>query len=121
LTSYGAIFKIYLPPPSEDLTQDTTGSEPAFDRYAVVVQSQFVSGSRNTIIVVPATGNLAAANISPSVVVQPSPSNGLRQVSVFLPFLIRAIDVNRLAQRVGVMSSGDIRAIENALRDLLWL
>lgn len=120
LEARGTVLFIQLPAPSPSIQAETSGSEQAFNRPAVVVQALDISGSR-TVIVVPGTTRPGAASVQTVVSVKPSSTNGLKELTHFLPFQIRAIDGARVVRQLGKLAPTELRAIDNALRDLLCL
>jgi mRNA-degrading endonuclease toxin of MazEF toxin-antitoxin module len=74
-----------------------------------------------TVVVVPGTTKLSAANLSFGVLVPVSASNGLHAETVFLPFQIRAIDVSRIVKEIGTIEVEHLTRMDAALRDLLGL
>jgi len=62
-------------------------------------------------LVVPLTTTQAALRFARTTRIQPSTENGLRQVSVALVFQLRAIDRQRVEERIGSVSSAVLNEI----------
>lgn len=73
----------------------------------------------NTVLIIPCTSNIAAAQYASTVTLKPTNTNGLREISVALVFQLRAIDRKRLARRLGVLSSADYARIREAIAEIL--
>lgn len=119
MTRKGDILYIALPSPDLSPSADSVGSEAAYDRPAVVVQSDLCYPSPNTVIIVPGTHSLRAQSREHTIAVDPNSTNGLRKRTVFLPFQVRAIDISRIISQVGRLSDDPLAAIDASLRSLL--
>jgi mRNA interferase MazF len=64
------------------------------------------------LIIAPVTSNLKALRFAFSVKVEPSPENGLTSASVVMLFQLRAIDKERILQKIGSMSASDMARID---------
>ena len=117
----GDILFITLPSPDLTPAAPTVGSEAAYDRPAVVVQADSFRGSPNTLLIVPATTKSKAASVPWAVAVDPTSANCLRTRTVFLPFLIQAIDRSRIIDTLGRLEDEHLESIEASLRYLLEL
>lgn len=93
----------------------TQGSEIRKARPAVVVSADALNRARRTVIVVPLS---TGPRPQPPIVVAAS-SAGPGSVAVCDQ--IRALDKTRLTRRVGQLSSGDLDAVETALRRVIEL
>ena len=107
----GDIYWVELPP--------TNGHEQAGRRPAVVLQDEIYGGQLPLVLVVPLTGAIAATRFAGTVKIAPTQQNGLRQESVALVFQLRAIDRQRLRDRVGSLSPEDLVAVFNMLDNLM--
>ena len=79
--------------------------------------------TRGVVTVVPCTSNLSNLSIRGAmhVALRPTKLNGLRVPSKAQTEQIRSIDVGRLIRRLGKLGSGDLAAVEDALRYHLTL
>ena len=89
-------------------------------RPAVIVHADD-SPPLPTVFVVPVTSNLRASRFPGTFEFEPSTANGLTDRSVLLAFQLRAIDRNRVGERVGCLDSSALAALERHLRSLLSL
>jgi mRNA interferase MazF len=87
------------------------GREQRGRRPAVILQDEQYAGGLPVILVVPLTTTQAALHFAGTTRIQPSTENGLRQVSVALVFQLRAIDRQRVEERIGSVS----RAVLNEI------
>jgi mRNA interferase MazF len=72
-------------------------------------------------MVVPLTGKLSAQRFPHTVLVTPTPQNGLSCPSVLLVFQLRAIDKRRLGNPIGRLEGDAMRQVEQEMKDLLSL
>lgn len=72
-------------------------------------------------IVIPCTSSLQALRFPYTIKIVPSKRNGLRDISMALIFQIRAIDKQRLKQRIGVLESQNLKTIDAMLKKMLVL
>jgi len=79
-------------------------------RPAVAVQTD-VTGEP-MLIVAPVTSNLSALRFAFSVLIEPTPENGLTLPSVVMVFQMRAIDKRRIVRQLGKMSQQDMTRID---------
>jgi mRNA interferase MazF len=112
----GDVVKAELPRPMGSPSHEQHGY-----RRAVVLQDMTEHANLSTIVIVPTTSNLRAARLGGSTIVRRSVENGLDCDSVLLVHQIRALDKRRIDQVVGQLSTEDIVALENSLRQLLSL
>ena len=73
-------------------------------RPAIILQDDRYAGGLPVVLVVPLTTARAAMRFSGTTLIQPTPENGLRQASVALVFQLRAVDRQRVEDRVGAVS-----------------
>jgi len=112
----GDVIRVQLPRPAGKPGREQFGTRPA-----IVVQEPAATANLSTVVIVPLTGNRSAERIVGSLLVNPTPSNGLTAVSVALTQQIRAIDKSRVEAVIGMASSEVMRDIDEALRRLLCL
>ena len=79
-------------------------------RPAVAVQTDLAG--EPMLVVAPITSNLAALRFALSVLVEPSPENGLTLPSIVMVFQLRAVDKQRLVRKIGQMSKADMARID---------
>ena len=79
-------------------------------RPAVAVQTDLAG--EPMLVVAPITSNLAALRFAFSVLVEPSPENGLTIPSIVMVFQLRAVDKQRLVRKIGQMSKADMARID---------
>jgi mRNA interferase MazF len=100
----GEVWRVRLP--------FTGGHRQAGERPAVVVQDDPFIARLPTVLVVPFTGNQAAARFPGTLLVQPDGQNGLTVPSVALVFQLSAIDQRECVQQLGVL---DIQTLDQLL------
>lgn len=88
----------------------TDGREQSGKRPAIAVQTD-VTGEP-MLIIAPVTSNLSAARFAFSVQIEPTRENGLTQKSVVMIFQMRAIDKNRIVNKIGHLADEDIGKID---------
>jgi mRNA-degrading endonuclease toxin of MazEF toxin-antitoxin module len=106
----GEVWRVRLPPAS--------GHAQSGDRPALVVQDNAFTATLPTVLVVPFTGNLAAARFAGTLRVDPDGKNGLTTPSIALAFQVRAIDQGDCVQRLGEVDAATLAAITNLITDL---
>lgn len=112
----GDIVTVNLPSPS-----GPPGVEQIGQRPAVAVQTDTTDHRLPTTMIVPMTSNLNALRFPHTFRVNPSPQNGLTMPSVLLVFQLRAIDKQRLGQRIGRLEQHHLEQLETELGSLLNL
>ncbi|MBV9123821.1 MAG: type II toxin-antitoxin system PemK/MazF family toxin [Planctomycetes bacterium] len=90
----GEVWRVPLPP--------APGHAQAGDRPALVVQKDTFTAALPTVLVVPFTGNLAAARFATTLQVDLDGTNRLTTPSIALAFPLRAIDQRDWVQRVSM-------------------
>ena len=98
----------------------SSAREQAGRRPAIIVQSESAS-ALPTVFVVPLTSNLRASRFSGTFEVEASANNGLQARSVVLAFQLRAIDRNRVGERLGSLDARNLAALDSLVRSLLSL
>lgn len=116
MASRGDIVYVDLPSPPGGAGHEQTGSRPA-----LVVHSDATSPSLSVIMVVPFTSKLRTHAFPHTILVDPTPQNGLTSRSVLLVFQLRAIDKRRVQNTIGRLEGALMAQVEDALRSLLSL
>jgi mRNA interferase MazF len=93
--------------------QQQTGRRPV-----VIWQSDVLTRSLQSVLVVPLTTNLDRANLAGTAVVEAT-AGGLAEASVALVFQIRAIPKGSLRERVRMLSDGELAELELATDEAL--
>jgi len=89
-------------------------------RPAVVVQSNFVTGTIESVIVCPLTSMMSATpRIRPTIL--PDLGNGLRQPSQAMTDKIIALHVRRIGREIGHLAASDIASVDRAMAFVLGL
>lgn len=101
--SRGDIYWVSLP--------TSEGREQAGHRPALVIQHGPFSVSLPTVLIVPITSNLRAANFAGTIRIDPTEANGLNVPSVLLVFQLRAIDKKRLSNQAGRISASQLEEV----------
>lgn len=112
----GDVLRIGFPHPRGE-----PGREQAGRRPAIAVQTDTTVGNLPTIMVVPLTGQLDALRFPHTIRVDPSETNGLTMPSVLLVFQLRAIDQNRILDKIGTLEQSYMDQLDNEIRRLLDL
>jgi len=86
------------------------GREQAGRRPAVIWQDSAAFPQLPTTLVIPLSSQQGALRFGGTVLIQPSPVNGLSLPSVALVFQLGACDVRRIGQRLGRLSDQDLSA-----------
>lgn len=82
----------------------------------------FIADTKTNIaIIVPCTSNLQALRFPFTLVIEPSPTNGLDTTSVVLILQLRAIDKKRLMKKIGRLDSETLKKINLSVKRLLTL
>ena len=98
---------------------DPGGSAPGFRRPILVIQSNEFNRSRiNTVVAAVITSNLTLA-AAPGNVRISARSSGLKKASVINVSQIITVDKSFLAERVGKLSTKQLRDVEDGLRLVL--
>ena len=88
-------------------------------RPVVIWQSNALTGSLQSVLVVPLTTNLDRANLAGTAIVQASPHEGLPEDSVALAFQMRAVPKTALDNRVRALSEIELAELELATDEAL--
>jgi len=95
------------------------GRAQAGRRPAIVAQATTASASLPALLLVPLTTQLDALRFPGTVLVEPSPANGLRRPSVALVFQLAAVDKRFLGSRLGRVSDAVMAGIWSALDEVM--
>jgi mRNA interferase MazF len=91
----------------------STGREQRGRRYAVVVQTDLLSGL-STVVVAPTSTSALPTVFRPEIEVADRRTRVLTEQ-------IRALDGSRLGRRVGTLAQAELRAVDDALKVVLGL
>ena len=94
------------------------GREQQGRRPAIIMQDDSYAGSLPTTLVVPLSSAKKALRFAGTALVNATDQSGLRNNSVALVFQCRAIDRNRVKERVGAISEAERIAVFDELRKL---
>lgn len=95
------------------------GHEQQGARPAIVVQTSENIDMVPTVLIVPFTTQIKAANFPFTFVVEPDPTNNLTSTSVALVFQLRAIDKKRLKSKIGCLNADDMKTLLQSLENIL--
>jgi len=112
----GDIVLVNLPQPA-----DVAGHEQVGSRPALVVQSDANRASLSVVMIVPFTSNLKSQRFQHTILVEPSKENGLSVTSVLLVFQLRAIDKQRVTQKIGRLEDKLMEKVNLEMKKLLGL
>ena len=87
----------------------------------MVVNSDARSGSQLVAVIIPFTSKLQAQRFAHTLVIQPSPTNGLTVKSVLLVQQLRAIDTQRITTTLGRLDAQTMSLVDAEMRSLLDL
>ena len=110
----GDVIIVDIPTPSSHSGHEQIGSRPA-----IVVQSDVNDPRLSTTMIIPFTSNLRAMRFPHTILIDPSPHNGLSVQSVLLVSQLRAIDKKRIRDIVGRLENSYIVELEDELKRLL--
>jgi mRNA-degrading endonuclease toxin of MazEF toxin-antitoxin module len=105
---------------SDEALRTSRRGSPGGPRPAIIVQAD-TALPLTTVFVVPLTANLRASRFAGTFVMEALPGTGLQARSVVLAFQLRAIDRDRVGERLGALTSKDLITLESHLRSLLAL
>lgn len=95
------------------------GREQRGRRPAVVVQLDDYGGDLPVVLVIPLTTARAAMRFAGTTLIHPTSENGLRQASVALVLQLRAIDRQRIQERIGTVSAEVLNTMFEELGKLM--
>jgi mRNA interferase MazF len=70
-------------------------------------------------IVIPFTSNKQALIFKNTILVEPNQENGLKQDSILLVFQLRAIDKNRIKNKIGILDTNTINQVDLMIKEML--
>jgi mRNA interferase MazF len=85
----------------------------------LILQDESYAGDLPLVLAVPLTGAASATRFQGTLSIEPTPENGLRQSSVALVFQLRAVDRQRIRERIGVVSEEVLQAVLSTLDRLI--
>lgn len=103
------IYEMYFDP--------VKGSEQSGRRPAVIISGNAANDNLNTVIVCPLTSKIK--NYRGNVILKPNATNGLTNKSEIMTIHIRSVAKERLKNKLGVVSSGDLEQIKETLGKIL--
>ncbi len=112
----GDIVLVDLPRPAGSAGREQVGNRPA-----LVIHSDTTSRTLSVIMIVPFTSKLNAQRFPHTILVQPSPANGLSYPSVLLVFQLRAIDRRRIQKTIGHLEAETMKSVDAEIKRLLDL
>ena len=98
---------------------DTGGREQAGRRPAIAIQNDGYAGSLPTVLVIPLSSAIAALRFPGTALVKADKASGLRTDPVALVFQLRAIDRDRIKEKIVVVSESELVEIRSELAKLL--
>jgi mRNA interferase MazF len=96
----------------------TRGSEQAGHRPVVIVSGDVLNTYLNIVIAMPLTTKVK--NYKGNLVISPSTTNGLIDVSEVLVFHIRSLSKERLEKKVGTITAEQLAQLKEGLNDILY-
>jgi len=96
----------------------TQGREQIGKRPAIIIQDEVRYPNTPTVIVIPVTSQKSALRFPATVLIQPTPNNGLQAESIALIFQVRAIDRKRVQQVLGTLEAQSLATISLHLRKI---
>lgn len=95
----------------------SNGSEQAGFRPVVIVSGNLLNELLPVVIVMPLTTKVKRYKSNP--ILQPTKSNGLKDVSEMLVFQIRSVSKDRLVERIGNIEPEELQRSIKTLNDVL--
>ena len=112
----GDIVLVELPQPKGSAGHEQFGKRPA-----LIIHDDATSNVVSVIMIIPFTSNTNVQRFPHTVLVQPSPENGLDVPSVLEVFQLRAIDKRRVSRRLGKLEIASMMLVEKEMKSLLGL
>lgn len=109
--TFGDIYLVEIPA--------SGGHEQQGVRPAIVVQTSENIDRVPTVIIVPFTTQIKAANFPFTFVVEPDSTNNLTSTSIALVFQLRAIDKKRMKSKIGSLNPSDMQILKQNLKNIL--
>ncbi|MCX5817685.1 MAG: type II toxin-antitoxin system PemK/MazF family toxin [Proteobacteria bacterium] len=110
---FGDIYLVEIP--------GSGGHEQQGFRPAIIVQTSENIDKIPTVLIIPFTTQIKAANFPFTFVIDPDSTNNLSSKSVALVFQLRAIDKKRLKNKLGKLSANDFQILKQCLHGILKL
>lgn len=98
----------------------SSGHEQAGLRPAIIVQA-LGSEKLPTVLIVPLTSKLKAAEFPFTFIIEPNQFNNLDAASVALVFQLRAIDKKRLKNKIGKIEWAKLELLKQNLKEIMGL
>ncbi|MDI6743773.1 MAG: type II toxin-antitoxin system PemK/MazF family toxin [Thermodesulfovibrionales bacterium] len=109
--TFGDIYLVEIP--------TSGGHEQQGVRPAIVVQTAENIEKVPTVLIVPFTTQIRAANFPFTFVVEPDSTNNLTSTSIALVFQLRAIDKKRIKSKIGSLNPADMQILKQKLENIL--
>lgn len=93
------------------------GSEQAGKRPAVIISGNLLNEYLPVVICMPLTTKVKG--YKGDLILKPNPQNGLKQISEVLTFHIRSISKDRLIEKTGNITAGEIQYLKKYLNEIL--
>jgi len=93
------------------------GSEQAGKRPVVIISGNLLNEYLPVVICMPLTTKVKG--YKGDLILQPNPQNGLKQTSEVLTFHIRSISKDRLIEKTGSITAGEIQSLKKYLNEIL--
>jgi len=90
-------------------------------RPALIVHDYATSDILPVIMIIPFTTQLNALRYPYTIQIEPSQENGLDQTSILMVFQLRAIDRQRLRNKIGCLEGDLLARVDVEIRNLLGL
>lgn len=91
------------------------GHEQSGVRPAVIVSDI----TARIVMVVPFTSNTRSLRFARTIQFEPNASNNLSVTSIAMVYQLRGIDVKRLVKKVGVLTAGEVKLLDEEIRKML--
>ena len=98
-----------------------SGHEQVGNRPALIVHNDTTSRTLSVVMIIPFTSKLNAQRFPHTILIQPSPTNGLSCPSVLLVFQLRAIDKQRIQRTIGHLEAETLKLVDAEMKHLLDL
>ena len=95
----------------------TQGQEQAGFRPVVIISGNLLNTHLNLVLCCPLTTKIK--NYKGNIVLQPDKKNKLKQQSEILVFHLRSLSKERLREKIGEITSSDIKTIKQTVNELL--
>lgn len=95
----------------------TTGGEQSGFRPLVIISGNLLNEYLNVVITCPLTTKVK--NYKGNVVLTPSKTNKLKEISEILVFHIRSVSKERLVRKIGNITKAELASLKRGLDDIL--